>query len=409
MTTSLIDSLNGFVTPDLTSRLASSLNEPGHAISTGLTGGMASLLTGILSKCGDPTALQSVYETVTNSANDGHVLDDPASFVGSGQTTPMTSLGGQFISQVFGNRADAVTNALSSSSGLHASSVTSLMQFAAPLVLGVLGKRIRDEGLNLSAFSDLLGRERDSIQRVTPSGVASALGMKEFSPAPDYEVSRAVAPEADVRPRVRRPEPEKRSSWVLPTVAVLAALALMWGVTSRSHKPSTVAYQPPPTTISGGEVAMPSASGNLRLRNGVILLVPSTSAESKLVAFLSDEAHGANSATWVVLDRMQFETNSAKLATSSDDEIQNLAKILKAYPQATVRIGGYTDNVGSPAANLRLSRARAESVRDAIVKNGVASYRVNALGFGERNPIASNSTEEGRAQNRRISMLVTAK
>jgi outer membrane protein OmpA-like peptidoglycan-associated protein len=136
-------------------------------------------------------------------------------------------------------------------------------------------------------------------------------------------------------------------------------------------------------------------------------MVPSASSEGKLVAFLSGTPHGKSS--WVVLDHMQFENNSTKLAASSDQQIENLGKILAAYPEATVKIGGYTDNVGNPAENMKLSRERAEAARDAIVRSGIDAKRVSAQGYGEQNPLASNSTEEGRAQNRRISVLVTSK
>jgi outer membrane protein OmpA-like peptidoglycan-associated protein len=406
MTTSLIDSLNGLATPELTSRLASSLNEPGHSIAGGLTGGFSSMLLGVLSKCGDPTAMQSLFSLVTDSANDGHILDDPASLVGSGQTSPMSSLGGQFLSSVFGERSSAVTDAISRSTGLHISAVSSLLQFGAPLLLAVLGKQVREGGLNLSSFSEMIGKERNAIERTAPRGVATALGMKEFTPStPDYEIPLAAAPEADVRPRVRRPEPEKSNRWIMPTVAVLAAIALMWGVSSRDHRNAN--YTPAPTTISGGEVSIPTTtSGTLKLRNGVVLSVPSASSEGKLVAYMTGSPHGITS--WVVLDHMQFENNSTKLAASSDQQIENLGKILAAYPEATVKIGGFTDNVGNPAENMKLSRERAEAARDAIVRSGVDAKRVSAQGFGEQGPIASNSTEEGRAQNRRIAVLVTS-
>jgi outer membrane protein OmpA-like peptidoglycan-associated protein len=83
--------------------------------------------------------------------------------------------------------------------------------------------------------------------------------------------------------------------------------------------------------------------------------------------------------------------------------------ILKAYPNVHVRIGGYTDNQGDGAANLKLSQDRADDVMQQIVVLGVDPTRMDAKGYGEDHPVADNSTEAGRAQNRRISLRVTQK
>jgi len=74
-----------------------------------------------------------------------------------------------------------------------------------------------------------------------------------------------------------------------------------------------------------------------------------------------------------------------------------------------MKVGGYTDNTGDPAANLDLSQRRATNVRQALVDLGVPANRLQAEGFGERHPVADNLTEEGRQQNRRIALNVTRK
>ena len=82
---------------------------------------------------------------------------------------------------------------------------------------------------------------------------------------------------------------------------------------------------------------------------------------------------------------------------------------MKAYPTTHLTIGGYTDNTGDPAKNLELSQARAHNVTAELIKLGVAADRLVAKGYGDQHPVGDNSTEAGRAQNRRISMLVTQK
>jgi K(+)-stimulated pyrophosphate-energized sodium pump len=83
--------------------------------------------------------------------------------------------------------------------------------------------------------------------------------------------------------------------------------------------------------------------------------------------------------------------------------------VLKAYPGVSVKIGGYTDNIGDAASNQRLSQQRAESVQQALVGKGIDAGRLSAEGYGARHPVGDNATEEGRAQNRRIALRVTKK
>ena len=74
-----------------------------------------------------------------------------------------------------------------------------------------------------------------------------------------------------------------------------------------------------------------------------------------------------------------------------------------------MKLGGYTDNTGKAASNLKLSQDRANSVRVELEKMGISKDRLEAEGYGQAHPVASNDTEEGRAQNRRISIRVTKK
>ena len=74
-----------------------------------------------------------------------------------------------------------------------------------------------------------------------------------------------------------------------------------------------------------------------------------------------------------------------------------------------IKLGGYTDNTGDPQANLRLSQQRADAVMADLVKLGVDAGRMKAEGYGQEHPVADNSTEEGRAKNRRIDIRVISK
>ena len=146
-----------------------------------------------------------------------------------------------------------------------------------------------------------------------------------------------------------------------------------------------------------------------KLPNGVELNIPKLGIENRLVDFIEDSSKPADKNTWFDFDRLLFDTGKATLQPSSQEQLENIANILKAYPKVKAKIGGYTDNVGDKAMNMKLSSERANNVMVELVKLGVAPARLTAEGYGEDHPAADNSTEEGRAKNRRISMRVTEK
>jgi outer membrane protein OmpA-like peptidoglycan-associated protein len=103
-----------------------------------------------------------------------------------------------------------------------------------------------------------------------------------------------------------------------------------------------------------------------------------------------------------VLQGVQFESGRATLTPDSYQVLDEVVRSLMAYPEVRVEIQGYTDSVGKASANLALSQRRADSVKQYLVNAGIDPTRVTARGLGEENPVASNTTPSGRAQNRRI-------
>jgi outer membrane protein OmpA-like peptidoglycan-associated protein len=106
----------------------------------------------------------------------------------------------------------------------------------------------------------------------------------------------------------------------------------------------------------------------------------------------------------VVLQGVNFEFNKATLTDSARVILEEVAKSLAANPGVRVQVGGHTDSKGTEAYNLALSRERAKAVEDFLEANGVSPAQITSRGFGESRPVASNRTEEGRAQNRRVEL-----
>ncbi len=107
-----------------------------------------------------------------------------------------------------------------------------------------------------------------------------------------------------------------------------------------------------------------------------------------------------------VLDDCNFETGKATLEPESFTVLDELVAYLNRKVDEKIELGGHTDNVGSAAANLKLSDERANAVRNYLLAKGVDESRVTAKGYGMSVPIADNKTEEGRAQNRRTEVKI---
>jgi OOP family OmpA-OmpF porin len=101
---------------------------------------------------------------------------------------------------------------------------------------------------------------------------------------------------------------------------------------------------------------------------------------------------------------VNFESGADVLTSSSQTVLDDVAESLQAYPEVRVEIAGHTDSSGSAELNRNLSQQRAESVRDYLIGKGISGDRLVARGYGEDQPIASNATREGRAQNRRVEL-----
>jgi outer membrane protein OmpA-like peptidoglycan-associated protein len=109
----------------------------------------------------------------------------------------------------------------------------------------------------------------------------------------------------------------------------------------------------------------------------------------------------------IVLRGVNFDFDKSTLQPQGKPILDEAARILKENPSINVQVQGHTDSVGTDAYNLRLSDRRAATVKNYLVSQGVAASRLTTKGFGEANPVASNDTADGRAQNRRVELVPT--
>jgi len=409
----MLDSILGMVTPEMKQALASRLGESAQGVQTGLGTATAATLGGLANKAGDSGFLSQILGLLGGGAG-GNILGSLSSIVSGGPSGATGDLVNRFLPMVFGPQQGQVASAISQQAGLSGASGTGLLKVAAPLVLGYLAKMQSAGSLNASSLGSMLKAEAPSLQSYLPSGLLSGAASAVSATAG----RAASAVQAGVGAATTR-----SSRWIVP-LAIIGALILVWLLIRALNGPKIAqsannASNAAVNAVNNAATAAGNAANSawtalgeiivVTLPDGTTLNAPSLGVEGKLVNYLNDASAGVSDTKWFDFDRLLFDTGSATLQPASQDQLANVAAILKAYPGVKIRIGGYTDNTGDPAANLKLSQDRADNVMAELVKLGLDPARITAKGYGDADPIADNSTEEGRQKNRRISLQVTDK
>lgn len=109
----------------------------------------------------------------------------------------------------------------------------------------------------------------------------------------------------------------------------------------------------------------------------------------------------------VTFESVLFDVDKADLKPAANSTIRTLAEFLKENPQRKILVEGFTDSTGADAYNRQLSQARADSVRHALVREGVEPRRIDTVGLGKAHPVADNNTPASRAMNRRVEVTIS--
>jgi outer membrane protein OmpA-like peptidoglycan-associated protein len=356
MADALFTQLSSIIKPSTMTDIAAQLGVQERSAARGLALSGASAFAGLADRAGEPEVMRQIIDTAARTP-----ADAIASGVSTGQlkdpTSSLLSTGGSLLSSLFGGSTNRIADVIGREAGLGSGVMATIMSLGVSALLSFIGKHVRDEGMTASSLASLLNREAPGVRAMLPRALNDAL-------ATPVGERRTLEVDPVVAQTVR-----KERSW-LPWMVVpaIVAAALWFGLRPRSV-PVPVPVMPAVGTT--GTVATPER---------------------------------------VTFDRrLLFVTGSPTLQPREHAQLQSIAVILKAHPGARMTIAGYTDNVGSAAANLALSRQRAESVRNELIAMGVDGSRITAEGYGDTQPVGDNSMAAGRAMNRRISMQVTEK
>lgn len=423
----VIEPLKDQLNDNMLSKMAGFLGENKSGVMAAVGSALPSLLLGFMKKGAEPGGAESLFRTLQEGKQDVGVIDNLDNVLDGGSaTTNLLSSGRGLLGSIFGDKGGRVGDVVASSAGISKNSGFSLLGLLAPIVMGFLGKTLRSRGeYNPKGLKGLLAGQKDYVRSSLPSGVTNALGVgdlddlgRESTWDRDRDLRESTRDRdlrrESIRDRDLRREPARRNFWpwlLLPLVA-LAALLFLWRSCARETVQEVPRQVVPPvqeTVPRTGDIAAPLGKiFSKQLPNGTVLSIPATGVESRLIAFIEDPQRPVDDKALFTFDRLTFDPGRATPRPESQEQLRNIAEIMKAYPNVKLTVGGHTDD-RDPQANLKLSQQRAEAVKAGLVGLGVDASRLEAVGYGQQNPIADNNTEEGRAQNRRVDIRVTSK
>jgi OmpA-OmpF porin, OOP family len=416
---SLISEVTRFFTPDVVRGAASMSGESESSASRALQASVPTVLSGVTNMASSSEGASSLTGMI-REGNYGGLVENPMSvFRGGSATNYLISAGQRHLGKIFGNDLSSVVETVSKTSGTGTSSTTKLLALATPLILGVLGKRTSTPGS--PSLTDTLLRQKDDFEAAAPAGLSRILGLgpRAVTTTTTTRVERGTSPDAPAPTHIEHfaeptaappaPVPEELRTvrtggglrWLPFLLLLLAVIGLLGWLLSRARAPRVGEL------ATHGVNTATNALNNLALPGGVNLNVAPGSINYNLARYLADPS--APTPRTFVFDHLNFESGSTQLTGDSEKTVSDLAQVLKAYPNAAVQLTGHADSTGDPAANRTLSMNRANAVRDMLVTDGVGADRISTQGAGQEQPVATNDTAQGRAENRNTELTVTRK
>jgi len=382
------------------------LGESESNTKSAVTSMIPALLGSLVQKGSTPQGASSLLNTINSPQVDSGIAGNMSQLLGGGgNVNQLVNTGSSLINSLLGSNAGTLSNTLASMSGLSGSSISKLLALAAPFLFGALKRLVGQQGINTSGLMSLLGDQAKSVQNAIDPRLAQAMNLR----LPGVSgAAREVATDA-----------AGGFNKILPWLALIVAVPLLFWITrSCARKTAQDASNATRAAADATKSAVQTAAQNtvntaragaaalrsIQLPGGTNIQIPTGGFTDSLVTFLNGNAPAGQS---FAFDAVTFETDSTRLASASNDQLAQLAAVLKAYPTVVIAVEGHTDNTGDPGANKKLSEDRAAAVKDALVGMGVPAERVTSTGWGADKPIASNDTEDGRVKNRRVEISIT--
>ena len=190
-------------------------------------------------------------------------------------------------------------------------------------------------------------------------------------------------------------EKGKPVNWLAWLALLLGILALIWALTR--HRDVATTTETVTTTAAAPVTAAPVGAA------GAPVAATTTASVGTLGAYLAGKDAAPRT---FAFDTMHFATSSSELTAADRATVEDVAGVLGKYPSTNVKIVGYADARGNAAANVKLGLDRANAVKAALVAKGVADGRIATGSGGDADPVDTNATSNGQAENRRTELVV---
>lgn len=423
MAINFLDTVRAYFDGEFANQAANSLDESGSGVSAALNALIPTGLAGILNKATSGNeGSDEVFNLATGASRYLHPSPNLSDLHNDEKGSNIPAL-------IFGSNQSAVSSAISHFTGIKNSSAASLMTLALPAIMGLLGKHAEQNNLTASGLSGFLSSEKDHIMQAMPAGLSSLARTLGFqlpaSPASmssniNSGMSEPAAYQNDPAYSAA-PKPAAGRNWLVPLIVILAAIALLIYFSrgcshtmpnnsadanmSDSVKSDTAITARAPVSATTPE------SIKVKLPNGKELDAYKGGIEDQLVTFLNSDWKSLSADSlknrWFNFDNLNFNSGNATLLPESEKQLDNIAEILKAFPDAKIKIGGYTDATGNAAANKKLSQDRADVAKTGLTKRGVGKQVTGSEGYGSAfAKYPATATEEEKALDRHVSVSV---
>ncbi len=430
MSLNLIDLIKGQLGPALVSQSASQLGESESGISKAISGLLPAVIGGLANNANDPRVL----DTITGASSSGLL----GNLLGGTSSSPVIST---LLSSIFDDKLSGLVNSIASFAGISNNSSSSLLNLVTGATVGSIGKYAADHNLDKSGISSLLSDQKGIVSTLLPAGLSLAsLNLGDWAKGykfdndqdairqpsheePKVEVTRSTAPNGTF-PERNKDNGGSIWKWLLPLLLLIAAAYFLWkqcekkettttmtSTDSANTSADTATAVVPTDTAGSGMSANTRVDENIDL-NGTALQGYKGGLEDQMIAFLKSDGYknAADDAVlkdkWYDFDHVNFKTGSGnQLEAGSEGQLQNLVAILKAYPDAKIKIGGYTDKTGNEAVNLKISKERAAFIKDWLGKQGVGAQVLDAEGYGSQfAKVDAKASDAERATDRKMSV-----
>ena len=421
MALNIIDLIKGQLGPALISQAASQLGESESGISKAISGLLPAVVGGFANNADKP----GVLDAITGASSSG-ILGNLLG--GSTNNSLITTV----LTSIFGDKIGGIVNAISTFSGVSNASSNSLLNMVTGATLGSVGKYAADNNIGASGITTLLQDQKGIVSSLLPAGLSLAslgvgnmFGSHETEKVkvtsydePKVEVNRGGNTHSTATPNNNNNEGGSIWKWLLPLLLLGVAGWFLWNNYNKDKKEEVVqtdntemVTDSATTVVNDSAATMPTKEVTDIDLNGKMIKGYANGMEASMINFLkSDRYKNADDATlkdtWYDFDNVNFKIGSAtELEPGSEGQVQNLAEILKAYPDAKIKIGGYTDKTGDAAKNKELSQKRADFIKAELGKLGVAAQVAGAEGYGsEFAKVPAEASNDERAADRKMAV-----